>query len=49
MNFKQLIERARVIRSKYADFETNQNGREWTGEELALGFVGDCFSRQIRR
>lgn len=41
MNFQQLIEQARAIRSKYAEFETNRNGREWTGEELALGFVGD--------
>ena len=41
MNFQQLIEQAREIRSKYADFETSRNGREWTGEELALGFVGD--------
>jgi len=41
MNFQQLIERARVIRNKYAEYETNRNGREWTGEELALGFVGD--------
>lgn len=41
MNLQQLIERARTIRSKYATFETQRNGREWTGEELALGFVGD--------
>ena len=41
MNFQQLIEQARAIRAKYANFEKNSNGREWTGEELALGFVGD--------
>ncbi|HMM62123.1 MAG TPA: MazG nucleotide pyrophosphohydrolase domain-containing protein [Candidatus Saccharibacteria bacterium] len=41
MDLQQLIERAREIRSKYADFETKRNGREWTGEELVLGFVGD--------
>jgi len=41
MNFQQLIEQARAIRAKYAEFEINRNGKEWTGEELALGFVGD--------
>lgn len=41
MNFQQLIEQARAVRSKYAEFETKRNGREWTGEEIALGFVGD--------
>lgn len=41
MNFQQLIEQARAVRTKYADFETNRNGREWTGQEIALGFVGD--------
>ncbi len=41
MNSQQLIEQALVIRSKYANFETNRNGREWTGEELALGFAAD--------
>lgn len=41
MNLQDLIERARVIRLKYAEFETARNGREWSGEELALGFVGD--------
>ena len=41
MNFQQIIEQARVIRAKYAAYETNRNGREWSGEELALGFVGD--------
>lgn len=41
MKLQDMIERARVIRAKYAAFETNRNGREWTGEELTLGFVGD--------
>jgi len=41
MNFQELIEQARAIRKKYATFETNRNGTEWTGEEIALGFVGD--------
>ena len=41
MNLQDLIERARTVRQKYAEFEVNRNGKEWTGEELALGFVGD--------
>lgn len=41
MNLQQAIERARYIRAKYAALETNTYGREWTGEEIALGFVGD--------
>lgn len=41
MNFQQMIEQARAIRAKYAEFERNRNGKEWTGEELTLGFVGD--------
>jgi NTP pyrophosphatase (non-canonical NTP hydrolase) len=41
MYFQQLIEQARAIRSKYADLERSKYGREWSGEELMLGFVGD--------
>lgn len=41
MNFQELIGRARDIRKKYATFEIDCNGKEWTGEEIALGFVGD--------
>ena len=36
-----MIERARSVRQKYAKLETAKNGKEWTSEELALGFVGD--------
>lgn len=41
MNFQQIIEQSRAIRAKYTEFERNRYGREWNGEELALGFVGD--------
>jgi NTP pyrophosphatase (non-canonical NTP hydrolase) len=41
MNFQELIEQSRAIRIKYAELERNKYGREWTGEELTLGFVGD--------
>lgn len=41
MEFKSVIERVREIRKKYAKFELQQYGREWTGEELALGYMKD--------
>lgn len=41
MDFQTIIERARVIRRKYAQLEKVNYGREWTGEELVLGFMGD--------
>ena len=41
MEFKQIIERAMQIRQQYAALETKQSGRQWTREEIALGFVGD--------
>jgi NTP pyrophosphatase (non-canonical NTP hydrolase) len=41
MEFQGLIERARQIREKYADFEQQRYGRSWTREEIALGFMGD--------
>jgi NTP pyrophosphatase (non-canonical NTP hydrolase) len=41
MEFKQLIERAQTVRSKYVELEKANHGREWTGEELMLGFVKD--------
>jgi NTP pyrophosphatase (non-canonical NTP hydrolase) len=41
MELKQIIERAMQIRQQYAALETKQWGRQWTREEVALGFVGD--------
>ena len=41
MDFQTLIERARTIRAKYAALEKAQYGREWTGEELMLGYMKD--------
>jgi len=41
MEFKQLIQRALEIRKKYAEFEKERYGREWTTEELTLGFMKD--------
>ncbi|MCW2736779.1 MAG: MazG nucleotide pyrophosphohydrolase [Nocardioides sp.] len=34
-------ERAREIRSRYADVEASRYGRSWTTEEIMLGFLGD--------
>jgi NTP pyrophosphatase (non-canonical NTP hydrolase) len=41
MELKQIIERAMQIRQQYDALETEQWGRHWTREEIALGFVGD--------
>jgi len=41
MEFTELLERAMVVRQKYADLEATKYGRPWSLEELALGFVGD--------
>ncbi len=41
MEFKELIERALAIRTKYAEFEKERYGREWSKEELMLGFMVD--------
>jgi NTP pyrophosphatase (non-canonical NTP hydrolase) len=41
VEFEALIDRALEIRRQYADLEPKTYGRSWTGEELALGFVGD--------
>jgi NTP pyrophosphatase (non-canonical NTP hydrolase) len=41
MEFNALIQRALTIRGKYADYEVRNYGREWTTEELTLGFVKD--------
>lgn len=41
MEFKTLIKQAVAIRTKYADLEKERYGREWSREELMLGFLGD--------
>jgi NTP pyrophosphatase (non-canonical NTP hydrolase) len=41
MNFKELSEKALVIRKKYEEVEKQQYGRDWSGEELMLGFMKD--------
>jgi len=40
-DFIDIKKRALEIRTKYAEYEKKQYGREWTGEEIALGLVGD--------
>jgi NTP pyrophosphatase (non-canonical NTP hydrolase) len=37
----ELQERALAVRRRYADVERETYGREWSGEDLALGLVGD--------
>jgi len=41
VEFDALIQRALEIRRQYAELERQTHGRPWSGEELALGFVGD--------
>ncbi|ONI70078.1 nucleotide pyrophosphohydrolase [Kribbella sp. ALI-6-A] len=36
-----MVTRARDVRRKYAAMETDRYGREWSREELMLGFLGD--------
>ena len=41
MDFQELQANARDVRAQYAAMETARYGREWTSEEIMLGFVGD--------
>ncbi len=41
MEFKSLIEQALAIRAKYAESQKDRYGREWSREELMLGFMKD--------
>ncbi|MFC1959731.1 MazG nucleotide pyrophosphohydrolase domain-containing protein [Chloroflexota bacterium] len=41
MQFSEMMQRALAVRVGYAAFEESSYGRQWTGEELALGLVGD--------
>ena len=41
MDFTRMQERARAVRSRYADVEATRYGRSWTTEEIMLGFLGD--------
>jgi NTP pyrophosphatase (non-canonical NTP hydrolase) len=41
VEFRDLAERALAVRERYASYERAAYGREWTGPEVALGFVGD--------
>jgi NTP pyrophosphatase (non-canonical NTP hydrolase) len=41
MEFEQMQQRARAVRSRYAEVEASTYGRSWTTEEVMLGFLGD--------
>jgi NTP pyrophosphatase (non-canonical NTP hydrolase) len=41
MDFQELQAQARDVRARYAAMETARYGREWTSEEIMLGFLGD--------
>lgn len=40
MDFSQMLSKARVVRAKYVQIE-RKRGQEWTGLNLAEGFVTD--------
>jgi NTP pyrophosphatase (non-canonical NTP hydrolase) len=40
-SFREVQERALAVRRRYAEVEHSTYGREWSGEDLALGLVGD--------
>lgn len=41
MEFQEVKRRAMAIRQQYAVLEQEKFGRSWSGEEIAMGFVGD--------
>ncbi len=41
MEFNELVKRALDVRKMCREYEIEHYGTSWTGEELALGFVGD--------
>lgn len=41
MEFQEMRQRAMEIRQQYAALERAKFGRSWSGEEIAMGFVGD--------
>ncbi len=41
MEFQEVQQRAMEIRQRYAGLEQAKYGRSWSGEEIAMGFVGD--------
>ena len=41
MDFTEMQEMARSVRASYAELEAASYGREWTTEEIMLGFLGD--------
>ncbi len=41
MDFQEMQTKARAVRSLYSEMEMRHYGREWTHEELMLGFLGD--------
>lgn len=41
MEFQSIVDRAIIVRELYSKFEEQNYGKQWTNEEIALGFVGD--------
>jgi len=41
MEFRQIIERAKEVRKRYAELESKKYGKNWTRENHVQGLVGD--------
>lgn len=41
MTFQELIQKAVVVRKKYAQHEQNSYGKAWSTQDIMSGFVGD--------
>lgn len=41
MEFTKMRDSARAVRARYAAMEVARNGRQWTADEIMLGFLGD--------
>jgi NTP pyrophosphatase (non-canonical NTP hydrolase) len=44
-SFREVQERALAVRRRYAEVERSAYGREWRGQDLALGLVCDVGDR----
>ena len=36
-----MADQARTVRTQFSQFEERRHGRQWTPEEVMLGFIGD--------
>ena len=41
MDFQLLVKKTKLIRKLFSKYEIKQFGKEWTREQILMGFVGD--------